>query len=470
MTDKSKADPQPAEPAAPEESPGVSKPWRDEAPDPKRTATIAKLAKSLAKQTVADDQDKAALEQPRDVVDATGRNVAIGVDVGGSGIKAAAVDLDTGELISPRHRVPTPVPSAPAAVIASIARQIKKIQTEVRIDASVPVGVGFPAVVIDGVTKSAANVDAGWVDFDADTALERVLRRPVHLVNDADAAGVAEMRFGAGVGQQGTVFLITLGTGTGSALFYDGMLVPNLELGHMEIRGRDAERRSAAAARLKRGISWKAWAMDLDEHLLAIEKLFSPKLFIIGGGVSKRSERFIPRLTCGPPWCRRSCSTMPGSWAPRWRGQSSNARATDRPARPLPRRPSPRMIGGACRFLPPLTFEIADELRFILDLGVAVALALVGGMLAVRLRQPPIVGYLLAGVVVGPFTPGFVWATRGASTSSPRSASCCCCSRSGSSSRSASWRRSAGWPSLARSPPGARHRGRGWRLSGSRSG
>lgn len=298
MTDKSKPDPQsePAE-AGVEEPAGVSKPWRDEAPDPKRTATIAKLAKSLAKQTVADDQDKAALEQPREVVDATGRSVAIGVDVGGSGIKAAAVDLETGELLSPRHRVPTPQPSAPAAVIASIARLVKKIQTEVLIDASVPVGVGFPAIVIDGVTKSAANVDPGWVDFDADTALERVLRRPVHLVNDADAAGVAEMRFGAGVGQKGTVFLITLGTGTGSALFYDGMLVPNLELGHMEIRGRDAERRSAAAARLKRAISWKAWAMDLDEHLLAIEKLFSPRLFIIGGGVSKRSERFIPRLT-----------------------------------------------------------------------------------------------------------------------------------------------------------------------------
>jgi polyphosphate glucokinase len=303
VTDKSKPDtPRSksdagADPAPAEESPGVSKPWRDEAPDPKRTATVAKLAKSLAKQVVADDQDKAALEKPRDVVDATGRNVAIGVDVGGSGIKAAAVDLDTGELISPRHRVPTPQPSAPAAVIASIARMIKKIQAEVVIDASVPVGVGFPAVVIDGVTKSAANVDPGWVDFDADTALERVLRRPVHLVNDADAAGVAEMRFGAGMGQGGTVFLITLGTGTGSALFYDGLLVPNLELGHMEIRGRDAERRSAAAARLKRGLSWKAWGMDLDEHLLAIEKLFSPKLFIIGGGVSKRSERFIPRLT-----------------------------------------------------------------------------------------------------------------------------------------------------------------------------
>ncbi|HEX5826738.1 MAG TPA: ROK family protein [Candidatus Limnocylindrales bacterium] len=296
------ATPEPAAPADPPtpavvEHTGAVKPWRDEAPDPKKTEKIAQQAKQLAKKKLDDDQDKAAAEAPREVVDAAGLRVAIGVDVGGSGIKAAAVNLDTGELLSPRHRVPTPQPSAPAAVIASIARLVKKIQTEVVIDPSVPAGVGFPAVVIDGITKSAANVDPGWVDFDADTALERVLRRPVHLVNDADAAGVAEMRFGAGVGERGTVFLITLGTGTGSALFYDGQLVPNLELGHMEIRGRDAERRSAAAARLRRGISWKAWAMDLDEHLLAIEKLFSPKMFIIGGGVSKRSERFIPRLT-----------------------------------------------------------------------------------------------------------------------------------------------------------------------------
>ncbi|HKF86297.1 MAG TPA: ROK family protein [Candidatus Limnocylindrales bacterium] len=276
---------------------GVTKPRRDEPPDPKKTERIAEQAAKLAERALDDDQDKAAVEEPRPVVDAAGLRVAIGVDVGGSGIKAAAVNLDTGELLSPRHRVPTPQPSAPAAVIASIARLIKKIAAEVRIDPHVAVGVGFPAVVIDGITKSAANVDPGWVDFDADTALERVLGRPVHLVNDADAAGVAEMRFGAGVGQTGTVFLITLGTGTGSALFYDGMLVPNLELGHMEIRGRDAERRSAAASRVKRGISWKAWAMDLDEHLLAIERLFSPKLFIIGGGVSKRSDRFIPRLT-----------------------------------------------------------------------------------------------------------------------------------------------------------------------------
>jgi polyphosphate glucokinase len=199
--------------------------------------------------------------------------VAIGVDVGGSGIKAAAVDLDTGQLISTRYRVATPQPSTPAAVIASISRLVKRIGAELSIGAATPVGVGFPAIVIDGVTRSAANVDQGWMDF------------------------VAEMRFGAGAGRRGTVFLITLGTGTGSALFYNGMLVPNLELGHMEIRGRDAERRSAAAARVRRGLSWKAWAADLDEHLLAIEKLFSPRLFIIGGGVSKRADQFIPRLT-----------------------------------------------------------------------------------------------------------------------------------------------------------------------------
>lgn len=228
---------------------------------------------------------------------AAARRIGIGVDVGGSGIKAAAVDLDAGVLVSSRLRVATPVPSTPAAVVASIARLVKRIGKELPLGPEVRVGVGFPSVVIDGVTKTAANVDPGWNDFDADATFEKALRREVHVVNDADAAGVAEMRFGAGVGEMGTVFLITLGTGTGSALFSDGRLVPNLELGHMEIRGRDAEKRSAASARIKRGLSWKAWAADLDEHLLAIEKLFWPRLFIIGGGVSKRSERFIPRLT-----------------------------------------------------------------------------------------------------------------------------------------------------------------------------
>jgi len=277
--------------------PAVDKPALPVVPDEAVATEVADEAVELVAEdpSLHREDEEGAPAGP--AVEVHGRRVAIGVDVGGSGIKAAAVDLDTGELISGRLRVPTPLPAAPAAMLASIARLIKRILAEVKIGPEIPVGVGFPAVVINGVTRTAANVDAGWVDFDADTALERVLRRPVHLINDADAAGVAEMRFGAGVGRMGTVFLITLGTGTGSALFYDGRLVPNLELGHMEIRGRDAERRSAAAARVRRGISWKAWASDLDEHLLAIEKLFSPQLFIIGGGVSKRAERFVPRLT-----------------------------------------------------------------------------------------------------------------------------------------------------------------------------
>ena len=172
------------------EAGGAVKPASSDVPDAKATEKIAALAAKLAKKPVTDEWDKAG--DTSDIhLDPGDRRIAIGVDVGGSGIKAAAVDLDTGELLSPRHRVPTPQPSAPAAVIASIARMVKKISVEVELRPDVPVGVGFPAVVIDGVTKSAANVDPGWVDFDADGAMERVLGRPVHLVNDADAAGVA---------------------------------------------------------------------------------------------------------------------------------------------------------------------------------------------------------------------------------------------------------------------------------------
>lgn len=229
------------------------------------------------------------------------RVVAIGVDVGGSGIKVGVVDVVKGELIAPRLRVATPTPSTPAVVVRSINRTVTRAIKEVGgLPADTPVGVGVPSVVIDGVTKSAANIDPGWVDFNAGRALETALKRPVTVLNDADAAGLAEMRFGAGAGEPGVVFVLTLGTGVGSGLFNDGVLVPNTELGHMEIRGRDAERRSAAVARTRRGLSWKAWATDLDEHLAAIDKLFSPNLIILGGGVSKGPERFIPRLTVRP--------------------------------------------------------------------------------------------------------------------------------------------------------------------------
>jgi len=223
--------------------------------------------------------------------------IAIGVDIGGSGIKGAAVDVATGSLAGTRIRVTTPQPSTPQACISTIARMVRRIVKELPAAASAPVGVGVPSVVVDGRTRSAANIDAGWIDFDADRAFGRALRRDVWLVNDADAAGTAEMRFGVGVGRKGTVIVLTLGTGVGSAIYVDGRLVPNTELGHMEIRGRDAERRSSAAARTRRGLSWKAWAEDLDEHLIAINKLFSPNLIILGGGVSKRTDQYVPRLT-----------------------------------------------------------------------------------------------------------------------------------------------------------------------------
>lgn len=223
--------------------------------------------------------------------------VAIGVDVGGSGIKGAAVDTGTGALVSDRIRVVTPQPSTPEACIAVIVRIVERISRSSPPAAGTPVGCGVPGVVIDGVVRTAANIDPGWVGYDADEALEQRLRRPVFMVNDADAAGMAEMRLGAGRGRDGTVILLTLGTGTGSAIFVDGRLVPNTELGHMEIRGRDAERRSAAVARVRRGLSWKAWAADLDEHLHAIHKLFWPQLIILGGGVSKNADKFIPRLS-----------------------------------------------------------------------------------------------------------------------------------------------------------------------------
>ena len=224
--------------------------------------------------------------------------LAIGVDIGGSGIKVGIVDVERGELVAPRLRVVTPDPSTPSAVLPAVVRTVARAAKHTGIvPASAPVGIGVPCVVIDGVTKTAANIDAAWVDFDAGRAFESALKRPVLVLNDADAAGLAEMRFGAGAGEHGVVLVLTLGTGVGSGLFNDGVLVPNTELGHMEIRGRDAERRSAAAARIRRGLSWKAWAADLDEHLQAIDKLFSPNLIILGGGVSKQPDKFIPRLT-----------------------------------------------------------------------------------------------------------------------------------------------------------------------------
>jgi polyphosphate glucokinase len=216
---------------------------------------------------------------------------ALGVDIGGTGIKAAPVDLSTGKLLADRVKLDTPHPSLPAAV-ADIVHELVT-----RFSWSGPVGVTFPGVVMDGVIKTAANVDKSWIDTDARELFGQATGQAVAVINDADAAGLAEMKFGAGAGHKGTVLMLTLGTGIGSALFIDGILVPNTEFGHIEIRGREAEKRASEFVREENDLSWGKWAGRVDEYLAHMEQLLSPRLFIIGGGISKKSDKFLPRLT-----------------------------------------------------------------------------------------------------------------------------------------------------------------------------
>ena len=217
-------------------------------------------------------------EQTEETADMASGRIAIGVDVGGSGIKAAVVDVESGRLRSERLRVPTPTPSTPDAVLASISRLVKRLVKSSGLGDSTPIGIGLPGVTIDGRLMSAANIDPAWIEFPVVERMGRLLKRPVAIINDADAAGIAEMRFGVGKDQPGVVIFLTLGTGVGSGVFNDGVLVPNTEFGHLEIRGREAERRSAAVSRTRRGLSWKAWTIDLDEHLDRIHQLMWPNL------------------------------------------------------------------------------------------------------------------------------------------------------------------------------------------------
>ena len=213
-----------------------------------------------------------------------------GVDIGGSGIKGAPVDLDRGDLAQERFKVLTPQPSTPKAVAEAVREVVGSF------DADGPVGITFPGVVVAGRTLSAANVDKGWVGHDARAMFSDTLGRPVVVLNDADAAGVAEVAFGAGRGRKGVVLLLTLGTGIGSALFVDGALVPNTEFGHLQMHGKDAEKHASAAARDKHEWSWAQWAERLNEYLAHVEMLLSPQLIIIGGGVSRKAEKFLPLL------------------------------------------------------------------------------------------------------------------------------------------------------------------------------
>ena len=219
----------------------------------------------------------------------------LGIDIGGSGVKGAPVDTVAAELLEDRYRVPTPQPSDVASVVEAVAEVAGKFDGWDR------VGVTFPGVVIDGVVRTAANVDKSWLGAPAAQLFSERLGRPVSVLNDADAAGVAEVAFGAGKDQRGLIVMLTFGTGIGSALFQDGTLVPNTELGHLQLNGADAELRASDRAREQEDLSWEKWAGRVQEYLRHVEMLLSPRLFIIGGGVSKKSDRFFPLIDIRTP-------------------------------------------------------------------------------------------------------------------------------------------------------------------------
>jgi len=220
---------------------------------------------------------------------------AFGVDIGGSGIKGAIVDLDKGDLATERVKYLTPHPSTPEAVAEVVARLVKEAGW------SGDLGATFPAVIKNGVAKSAANVDKSWIGTDVDKVFTDITHCDVTVLNDADAAGIAEARFGAAKGVKGVVILLTFGTGIGSALLLDGQLVPNTELGHLEVDGSDAEKKASSAAKDNEGLSFKQWSKRVQKYLTHVEKLFTPDLFVVGGGVSKNSDKWVPLLDLKTP-------------------------------------------------------------------------------------------------------------------------------------------------------------------------
>ena len=228
--------------------------------------------------------------EPSDVEPGRG-GARVGIDVGGTGVKGNVVDVATGALLTDRVRVPTPHPATPAGVAACVAEVVERLATPG------PVGVTLPSVVKDGRALTAANIDPSWSGVDAVTLFsDAVGGRRLHVLNDADAAGLAEMRFGAGRGRGGVVVMLTLGTGIGSAVFLDGRLVPNTELGHLQVDGADAETRASDAARKAGDLSWAEWAQRVQRYVRVLEDLLWPDLVILGGGVSKKAARWLPDL------------------------------------------------------------------------------------------------------------------------------------------------------------------------------
>ncbi len=225
--------------------------------------------------------------------------VGLGIDIGGSGIKGAPVDLVAGRFLQERHKILTPKHSTPEAVAKIVGEIAERFTDDLPADA--PIGVTIPGVVQHGVVRTAANIDKAWIDCPGEQLFGDVLGRKVLLVNDADAAGVAELRFGAAKDRSGLVIVTTLGTGIGVALLYNGVLIPNAELGHLEIDGHDAETRASAGVRDKENLSYADWAPRLQKYYRHVENLFWPDLFVVGGGVSRKSDKFLPLLKLRTP-------------------------------------------------------------------------------------------------------------------------------------------------------------------------
>lgn len=219
----------------------------------------------------------------------------LGIDVGGSGIKGAIVDTKNGNLLTERHRIPTPQPATPDAVIKTITKIIRHF------DWHGQVGVGFPAAVVDEVVRTASNIDKSWIGVNASSKIEKVTGCPTHLVNDVDAAGFAEMKFGAGKKEKGIVLIAAFGTGIGTAIFNHKKLLPNTELGHVIMHGMIAEHYAANSIREKEELDFKTWGLRVNEYLSHLEKLFYPNLIIVGGGVSKKFDQFEEYITIDTP-------------------------------------------------------------------------------------------------------------------------------------------------------------------------
>lgn len=258
--------------------------------------------------------------------EATAAGHVLGIDIGGQGVKGALVDLGTGELATERIRIPTPQPATPEAVadvVAEIAEQLTA-GAGTSLGHS-PIGIAIPAVAQHGIARSAANIDRSWVDVDVDALFTARLDRPVHVVNDADAAGVAEARYGVARDVQGLVILTTLGTGIGSALLLDGQLIPNSELGHLEVDGHDAEQQAAQSTKQREDLSYEEWAGRLQRYYSHLESLLWPDLFVVGGGISKSADKFLPLLSLRTPIVpaklRNTAGIVGAAWLAREHGQ-----------------------------------------------------------------------------------------------------------------------------------------------------